>query len=406
MWHYSYSYMENQMSYALEYDITDNKLNTKIYEMKSTNLKYKVVKYDEKYVCDNDEQLGQYRSVIFTEPEGKLVSYTLPKSITMDLFTSRMIDQTIQDDIYVSEIVEGTMLTLFWDDRINGWELASKGAVGGNYWFYRTQYSGKDEPKNQKTFRTMFLEAFHAEKNQDINDIAYIQELPKGVCYNFVLQHPDNHIVLSVEHPHVFLVSVYELDATTNTARFIHPRVYQNWPVFQSIHGIIEFPKEPVIKFASVEEYRQSFCIPQLPGLMFLNVSGERTVLENPAYAEIKTLRGNNPNLHYQYLCLLRIGKVLDFLGYFPQYKKVFRAFYTQWESFVTNVHQSYVSYYVKHENVPISKRYFPLIHKLHHEVYIPSIATGKIIMRRSEVRKRLLEIPPSEIFYYLYKEE
>jgi hypothetical protein len=379
--------------------------------MKTTNMKYKVVKYDEKYVCDNDEQLGQYRSVIFTEPEGKLVSYTLPKSITMELFSSRDMSGTIDNTIYVTEIVEGTMLTLFWDDRINGWELASKGAVGGNYWFYRTQYSGKDEPKNQKTFRTMFLEAFRAEKNQDINDLAYIQELPKEddgkrLCYSFVLQHPDNHIVLNVEHPHVCLVSVYEIDATTNTAHFIHPSVYQCWPIFQSIHGIIEFPKEPEVKYATIEEYRQSFCILQLPGLMFLNASGERTVLENPGYVELKTLRGNNPNLHYQYLCLLRIGKVLDFLGYFPQYKKVFRAFYTQWESFVTNIHQSYVSYYVKHENVPISKRYFPLIHKLHHEVYIPSIATEKIIMRRSEVRKRLLEISPSEIFYYLYKEE
>jgi hypothetical protein len=44
------------------------------------------------------------------------------------------------------------------------------------------------------------------------------------------------------------------------------------------------------------------------------------------------------------------------------------------------------------------------LIYKLHHETFLPSLAEGKekIIMRRSEIGKRLGEMAPSELIYYL----
>jgi hypothetical protein len=125
--------------------------------------------------------------------------------------------------------------------------------------------------------------------------------------------------------------------------------------------------------------------------------------LENPTYAEVRELRGNNPNLQYQYLCLRKIEKVDDFLKYFPQYKRIFYGFYKQYEEFITNTHQSYVKYYVKKTGEIISKKYFPLIYKIHHEVFIPSIATGeKLIMRRAEIKKYILNLSPTELIYYL----
>jgi len=138
---------------------------------------------------------------------------------------------------------------------------------------------------------------------------------------------------------------------------------------------------------------------------MFTNVkTGMMASLENPTYKEVRELRGNNPNLQYQYLCLLRMGKVMDFLKFFPQYKQVFYRFYKEFQEFVTNVHQSYVSYYVRKSGQQISKKYFPLIYKLHHETFLPSLGEGKekIIMRRSEIGKRLGEMAPSELIYYL----
>jgi len=98
-------------------------------------------------------------------------------------------------------------------------------------------------------------------------------------------------------------------------------------------------------------------------------------------------------------------------LNFFPQYKDVFYRFYKEFHEFVTNVHQSYISYYVRKSGQRISKKYFPLIYKLHHEVFLPSLVkregdndndSNRIIMRRTEIGKRLVEMPPSELIYYL----
>jgi hypothetical protein len=57
----------------------------------------------------------------------------------------------------------------------------------------------------------------------------------------------------------------------------------------------------------------------------------------------------------------------------------------------------------VKKNGIKISKKYFPIIYKLHHDVYLPSISTeNKLIMRRSEISKRIAEMAPTEIIYYL----
>ena len=381
--------------------IKNSKIIEKEVEVRDTGMKYRVLKYDEKYVCDDDVKLGLYRSVIYTD-EGELICYSSPKSESIDLFKEK--HPYIGDDIFVSEVAEGTMISLFWDDRIGGWELATKGSVGGNYWFYRTQY--ENETETQKTFRDMFLEVFRVDSlKSDIFSLLPAGDEKTRICYNFVLQHPDNHIINNISYPRVVLVSAYGIHKDAQQADYISYDVYKGWNVWQELSGMIRFPNE-FEGLDSVEAYGRILYSME-PGLMFLDKkTGERACLENPAYNELKELRGNNPNIHYQYLCILRIGKVADFLTHFPQYKRLFGRFRQQWDSFVTNIHQAYMSYYIKKEGKQISKRYFPLIYKLHHEVYLPSLSQTKIIMKRAVIFKHLLEFPPSSLFHYLYLTE
>jgi hypothetical protein len=394
--------------------ISSPKIIEKEVAVRYTGMKYRVLKYDEKYVCDDDVKTGIYRSVIYTD-DGGLVCYSSPKGVPIDVFRENHPNIGSGRDILVTEVVEGTMISLFWDDRIGGWELATKGSVAGNYWFYRTQYESQKE--TQKTFRDMFLEVFHVD---DLKSEVF-SLFPRGdeksrICYNFVLQHPDNHIIQNIQHPRLVLVSVYGIHKDAQQAECILYDVYKEWNVWQELSGMVGFPNE-FQGLDAIEAYGrilQSTSGP-LPGLMFLDKkTGERACLENPAYNELKELRGNNPNLHYQYLCLLRIGKVADFLTHFPQYKRLFGRFRQQWDIFVTNIHQAYMTYYIKpccpgpnEDGRPqISKRYFPLIYKLHHEVYLPSLSQTKIIMKRPVVFKHLLEFPPSTLFHYLYMKD
>jgi len=408
------------MSYELSPENGSVKIKTKI-----CRGLYKVLNYDEQFVCDDDLETGKYRSVVFSEPEGRLLCFTPPKSIPRGLFEER--NSASKEKWETTEFVEGIMISLFWDDRINGWQIATKGAIGGEYWFFRTQYLSEKE--KQLTFRQMFLEALNAKEGEDINDIPIIKELgcltERRLCYNFVLQHPLNHIVLNIEKPRLFLVSVYGIDGLS--AEFVSPKVYREWAVFHGANSMIEFPEDVS------GENDMPWCV---PGHMILNTeTGDRMCIENPAYKEVKELRGNNPNLHYHYLCLLRIEKIQDFLNHFPQYKRIFSKFYNQFESFITNTHQYYVDYFIKHKEIRVPKNYFMLIHRLHKEIYIPSLRQlsfnmppsgaemnglerllstssmrkgvrqpgDKIIMKRPIIRQGFLKLTPQEMFYYIY---
>ena len=377
-----------------------DRIKTKMYKPKNSEVEYKILNYDDQVICDNDMTNGLYRSVILDPETNQILSFTPPKTMTLDYFKEQ--HPIITENILVNEIVEGTMITLFYDHRINSWEIASKGAVGCNYWFFRTQYAVKD--MNQITFRKMFLEAFRAADDQDINDLVCLKDFPKDCCYNFILQHPENHIVLQIPSPVVYLVSVYKMTGDKVTA--IPHNVYENWDCFCGLQGLIEFPR----KFVETcyDELEKNYCTVNSPynmvGIMFTNIkTGMMAVLENPTYREVRLLRGNNPNLQYQYLCLLKMGKVMEFLNYFPQYKNVFYRFYKDFQQFITNTHQCYISYYVKKSGEKISKKYFPLIYKLHHEVFLPSLkAQERIIMRRAEIGRHLMELSPNELIYYL----
>jgi hypothetical protein len=311
------------------------------------------------------------------------------------------------DKLFINEIVEGTMINLFYDHEAKLWEIATKSAVGGNYWYYRNQYL-MDKSAKQPTFRQMFMEAIGLSDSEVSLDFG--ENMNKKWSYTFVLQHPANHIVLNITKPRLYLVSVYEILPDTSEVKFVSPLEYETSQVFKELG--IEFPKRYNCNFSkqcSIKELEDTYCSihspNQMVGLMFTNLeTGERAALENPTYSELRELRGNNPNLQYQYLCLKSMGKVDDFLRAFPQYKAIFWKFYTEYTKYVTNLHQSYMAYYIKKTESKISKQYFPLAYKLHHQVYLPSLSTSgeKVIIKRKVVLDFLNKLPPGELIYYL----
>lgn len=403
--HYNMSSKVESMNDSVSYTVDVENFSSDIITMKTylkNDTQYGILKYDKNKLTVENIENTYYRSIITTAaPEHRILSFSPPKALTNNSFYEKYSE--INDDILVNEIVEGTMINLFFDDRIQQWEIASKGAVGCSYFYYRNQYDVDSDKTTQLTFYQMFMDAMCSKEGQQLNDLAILEYLPKTHSYSFVLQHPENHIVLTIPSPKLYLVAVYEKVGNT-TVKYIPPTVFGTWEVFANSN--IQIPKQ--YKVASYDEAKETYCSIQNDytsiGVMCVHLkTGDRTCIKNPSYEEIKLLRGNNPNLQYQYLCVRRMNKVKDFLYYFPQYRGLFYRFYQDFENFINNIHISYLSYYIQKQEIIISKKYAPHVFKIHHEVYLPSLQTEEpIIVKRRVVKEYFEKMEPRELIYHL----
>ena len=162
-------------------------INSKIYKNKTNNAEYTILNYNNLNENENKDnmKIGAYRSVIIDPVSKDILCFSPPKSISLNTFQSNFPNiDTGSENIEISTIIEGTMINLFYDFRISSWEIATKGAVGGNYWYYRNSYN---EDKKQFTFREMFLNTLGYESNHSLIEIQLFEDFDKNYCYSFVL---------------------------------------------------------------------------------------------------------------------------------------------------------------------------------------------------------------------------
>jgi hypothetical protein len=381
---------------------------------------YDIYNYDSAVLCFDDEKRKKYRSVIVAHPENRLFSFSPPKSISIAEYMKKYPE--ITDAMVVSEKIEGLMVNLFYDTRIQSWEIATKSGAGGNYWYFSPKnnpqmihtrkndllldHTARKISRCKATFLTMFLDACKC--SGSLNDCAWINELDQHYCYSFVLQHPKNQIQQTIENPRVFLIAVYDIDPVHNRAIQIPRDVYESWPIFLNILGVVEFPAKIVgLSYAEIQsKYCSYYTKATNPGIVFWNeLTGDRAVMQNECYQMIRVIKNESPLLLYQYLCLRRIDKVGEFLNYYPTYKKTAMEFHHRFDVFVKTIHRAYLDVYVcklveiKDVNAPFQ----PHIEKIHKQLYLKYIGSSKSHKITLDViREYVQRMEPREVLYCL----
>ena len=286
------------------------------------------------------------------------------------------------------------MINVFWDDSIGltgGWEIATRNTMGATSSFYKGA--------NTKTFRDMFLEA--ATENGLVMD-----NLEKELCYSFVLQHPENRIVVPFVRPRLYLVAVYSI---TNEPGNVYVTVHdsQNYKdAFYALNTTVSFPEiYSFDKYADlIEQFGSMNTAYNIVGAVLHNKNtGERTKIRNPVYEQVRNLRGNQPKLQYQYLCLRKEGKVGDFLKYYPENKAEFSRFREQLHLFTNTIFSNYISCYIKKERPLIE---FPEQYRTHmfniHNKYLTELRESKQYVTKSVVINHINNLHPSLLMYCL----
>ena len=357
--------------------------------------KYKVVRYD-KTILDSSlfSSFGLCRSIVLNMND-KVVCFSPPKSILSESFIKAYPLKT--EEIQAMEFVEGTMINVFWDDSIGvagGWQIATRNTVGATSAFYKNPVS-----KETLTFRDMFLEAV---KLNNLN----IESLNKSNCYSFVLQHPKNRIVVPFKTPQLYLVACYTINHLDDYDITVKSHSITDIMKYDWSMTTIKFPK--IYDWSDyvelINNYASMNTSYDILGVILYNVrTGERAKIRNPVYEEVRSLRGNQPKLQYQYLSLRQSGKVGDFLKYYPENKKDFSQFRDQIHAFTQTLYENYVSCYIKKEK---ALKYFSDQYRTHmfkiHEIYINDLKECKRFVTNTVVIKYVNELHPNLLMYCL----
>jgi hypothetical protein len=295
--------------------------------------------------------------------------------------------------IIAEEYVEGTMINAFFDPTygVSGcWQIATRNTVGAEVTFYKW---------SNKTFNQMFMEACIA---NNFN----LQTLNPRFCYSFVLQHPNNRIVVPFKKPQLYLVAVYEIIQTSTYVSIVEQnlsevRINGLW----SLTGI-RFPQ--IYEFSTYNELIEKFGSPNTPydimGIVIKNTNtGERTKIRNPIYEEVRQLKGNHPKLQYQYLCLRHSGKLSEYLHFYPEAKQEMSKFRDQVHMFTNTLHQNYISCYVKKEKPlrDFSDQYRTHMYTIHQH-FINDLRPKKQCVTNTFVINYVNQLPPSLLMYCL----
>ena len=237
-----------------------------------------------------------------------------------------------------------------------------------------------------------------------LSELPYIKTLNKSWCYSFIVSHPSNPMVNIAFFPTITLVAVCEIrpyiipPAQPTLSGLLLGVISRS--LFISTMSSVSHPKEIPGEYLAVSipqhvfaetippEYRKIVRVQQsfdwtgesfeentlnyvftddrTPGLMLTNIqTGERSILYNEAYRRTEELRGNHPNLQYQYFVLRSYERVDEFLARFPVFTDLFTHFYQQYCDLIFSVVWEYVQYYVENiRGVTLRHKYH--IYKIH----------------------------------------
>jgi len=348
--------------------------------LSSTGQQYNIVQYQKEWIHDdNVHDLGLYRSVIFNN-QFEVLSFSPPKSV---ILTNDILNNN-NNNISVEEFMEGTMINMFYDKRINDWEIATRSTIGGNVKFYQ---------HSPDTFNTMFHNTF---TEMGINK----HDLKKDHSYSFILQHKGNRIVVPIETNRLLLAECYKIDGTMNIISNYDNELVEKYPLLNI--NAIAYNNFDEIR----DQYAKSgFTEYSIMGVVFKdNSTGQRMKLRNPDYEAVRKLRGNQCKDQYNYLALRRDGNVATYLKHYPEDKKRFSTYRELVHKATSDLYTMYQECYIfkKAELKTFPSEFKTHMYKLHHEMYLMELKPDKKTMRLMSVKEYVNSMHPSLLMHMI----
>ena len=132
--------------------------------------------------------------------------------------------------------------------------------------------------------------------------------------------------------------------------------------------------------------------------------SGERTKYMNPSYMRVKTLRGNQTNLLYQYLVLYKENNIREYLYYYPEHSDIFYKYREIVQTYTKSLHTNYIECYIRHSKplIEFPKEYRLCMFNLHKH-YLDNLKAVNLYISKNEVIMYVKQLETSSLFNKLH---
>ena len=260
---------------------------------------------------------GSLRSVVWNKTTNKPICVSPGYGHKFSVAIDRCLEP---GSFTVEEFVDGVMINQFHDGT--RWRLASHTQIDAT-----TSFFGK------RPFAELFNETF--------TSLGLTTDLlTPGVSYSWVLQHPEERIVVAPAYgiPTLTLVSTYPKVA----AETLGPML----ATFQVAKYDLATLEE-VKNFVEAEGRRRRHLF---KGVVLKTADGERYKLTSNEYDAVRFLRGNQAKRSYTWLALWSAGQLPTYLRFYPEEQCDADAVIAKFKEITQEAHTMYLKVYRQRE--------------------------------------------------------
>lgn len=219
-------------------------------------------------------------------------------------------------DYVVEQLVDGVPIGAFFDEETKYWRLHTRTIMDASNRYY----------SQTKTFANMA---------GDADFPALLSRLDKTMGYTFVLQHPENRIVVPIGVPK--LICVQAVRVTESGAFDLLP------PPVAPVNVCAINGSTPTWDTACLFPESHDHSIPYFRGYMIKNpATGQQWKFVDPLYARVAALRGEGSRLDFRWMTLWTDGMLKQYLYYYPEEADAAHALVAQWAGMAQPVFDLY----------------------------------------------------------------
>lgn len=314
---------------------------------------YALIRYDKEKSNMALSHVRAMRSVVWDTRKNVPVSVTPIKSVRGD---STVPDSASTKGYSVEQFLDGVMIGMFWDG--SAWRIHTRSSLDATSRYF-----------SNRTFAELFTEAVGGSIE------TYAADFDKRASYTFVLQHPENRIVTYVPVANVHLVQKAYIDSSDWTVRIDHTAT-ESLQFMETRAAELSWAQVIEKLMYTSHDMYDSRGVPStfdFQGIVIKDIAtGERWKLRTAQYNYVRHLRGNSARRDFLYLQLWEVGRLHEYLVYYPEERPMVDRIMAEWNCVLVDVYRYYVDVF-KARTLPktaIPAKYKAFVYGLH-QIYL-----------------------------------